>query len=60
MIQSRAAYCTALGLVLVFILRSSSRHFLYVTIRNVEEHTGALLTAVRANNTHYILVMQKH
>lgn len=36
------------GLALALVLGSSSRHLLCVSVRNVEQDTGTLLTAVRA------------
>ncbi len=43
----KSTHCVAGGLVLVLVLGSSSRHLLDVSIRNVEQDTGTLLTAVR-------------
>lgn len=38
------------GLALGLVLRSGSRHLLSVTIRNVDQDTGTLLTAVGATD----------
>lgn len=40
-------HCAVGGLALALFLGSSGRHLLDVSIRNVEQDTGTLLTAVR-------------
>lgn len=44
----KGTHCVVGGLALALILGSSSWHLLGVTIRNVEQNAGALLTAVWA------------
>lgn len=43
----KTTHCVAGGLALALVLGSSSWHLLDVSIRNVEQDTGTLFTAVR-------------
>lgn len=43
----RSTHCFAGSLALALVLGSGSGHLLGVSIRNIEQHTRTLLTAVR-------------